>query len=67
MIRRMAAQGAAVLIISSEIPEIMALAHRVGVMRSGTLIDIVPNGPDVTEERLMALSAGDPVQWGEAS
>jgi ABC-type sugar transport system ATPase subunit len=67
VIRRMAAQGAAVLIISSEIPEILTLAHRIGVMRSGTLIDIVPNSPDLTEEKLMGLSSGDPVQWRAAS
>jgi len=67
VIRRLAAGGAAVLIISSEIPEILSLAHRVGVMRSGTVVAALINGSDVTEEKLMGVSAGEPVQLRAAS
>jgi ABC-type sugar transport system ATPase subunit len=59
LLRRLAARGAAVLVISSELPELLALAGRIGVMRDGRLGQIVDNGPGLTEERLMKLAAGD--------
>jgi ABC-type sugar transport system ATPase subunit len=37
IIVRLAAQGTAILLISSELPEIMALSDRVYVMRSGRI------------------------------
>ncbi len=37
LIRRLAAEGMAVLLVSSELPEILALSHRVLVMREGRL------------------------------
>ena len=36
-IRRLAAQGKAVLLISSDLPEVLALSHRVVVLREGTV------------------------------
>jgi len=61
LLRRLAARGAAVLVISSELPELLALAGRIGVMREGRLGQIVDNGPGLTEERLMKLASGDVV------
>ena len=45
--------------ISSELPELLALAERIGVMRDGRLGQIVDNGPGLTEERLMKLASAD--------
>ncbi len=59
LLRRLAARGAAVLVISSELPELLALAGRIGVMRDGRLDQSVENGPGLTEERLMKLASGD--------
>ena len=59
LLRRLAARGAAVLVISSELPELLALAGRIGVMRDGSLTRIIKNGPDVTEEHLMRLASGE--------
>ena len=59
LLRRLAARGAAVLVISSELPELLALASRIGIMRDGKLGKIVDNGPGLTEERLMTLASGD--------
>ncbi len=59
LLRRLAARGAAVLVISSELPELLALAERIGVMRDGRLGQIVDNGPGLTEERLMKLASAD--------
>ena len=59
LLRRLATRGAAVLVISSELPELLALAGRIGVMRDGRLTRIIDNGPDLTEERLMRLASGE--------
>ncbi|NBX35524.1 D-xylose ABC transporter ATP-binding protein, partial [bacterium] len=37
LIGRLSAQGTAVLLVSSELPEILALTHRILVLRQGEL------------------------------
>ena len=59
LLRTLAASGAAVLVISSEMPELLTLAHRIGIMREGRLVQTLPNGPGLTEERLMKLASGE--------
>ena len=59
LLRDLASSGAAVLVISSEMPELLTLAHRIGIMREGRLIQTLVNGPGVTEERLMKLASGE--------
>jgi ABC-type sugar transport system ATPase subunit len=59
LLRKLAARGAAVLVISSELPELLALAHRIGVMRDGRLVHDIADPTGLTEERLMELAAGD--------
>jgi ABC-type sugar transport system ATPase subunit len=58
-IRALADQGKAILLISSELPELLALADRVLVMRDGRLVGEVP-GRDLDAEHIMrlALAAG---------
>lgn len=46
IIRRLAKQGLAVLMISSDLPEILGMSDRIGVMRSGTLNTILPSDAD---------------------
>lgn len=53
----LACQGYAILVISSELPEVMALSRRILVMRHGEIAGEVPR-PDFSEERLMRLMAG---------
>ena len=57
-IRRLAAAGKAVLVISSDLPELFALTDRIVVMREGR---IVGDGETqaMTEEEVMALAAGN--------
>lgn len=50
--------GAAVLLISSDIDEIMALSDRIAVLRRGTITAQVHNSSDVTREYLGALMLG---------
>ena len=59
LIARMAAEGEAVLLISSEIEEIMGLCHRVVVMSRGRVAAELA-GPDLTEKAVMnaAFSGG---------
>jgi simple sugar transport system ATP-binding protein len=49
--------GVAVLVVSSELDEIMALADRIAVMYKGEIIDIVPRA-QATREKLGLLMAG---------
>ncbi|MDP9007348.1 MAG: sugar ABC transporter ATP-binding protein [Pseudomonadota bacterium] len=52
----MAAQGVAVIVISSELPEVMALSDRIVVFREGRVTGIVP-AQEATEAALMSLMA----------
>ena len=57
LIEELAAAGQAVLMISSELPEVLALSHRVLVMREGRVAGIVPRA-EATQERIMQIMAG---------
>jgi ABC-type sugar transport system ATPase subunit len=55
IVRRMAAEGAACLVVSSDLPEVLALADRILVMREGRLQgEIAAKG--ASEERVMHLA-----------
>lgn len=56
LIARLAAQGAAVLMISSELPEILGLSHRILVMRQGRVTDVLERA-HADQEKIMALAA----------
>lgn len=53
----LAREGAAVLLISSELPELLALSSRVLVMRAGRLVAELPR-EQLSQERLMRHMAG---------
>ncbi|HZI42432.1 MAG TPA: sugar ABC transporter ATP-binding protein [Gemmatimonadaceae bacterium] len=57
LIRDLAGRGNAVLLISSELPEVIALSHRILVMRQGELVAEVAH-QNATQEVLMRLMAG---------
>jgi rhamnose transport system ATP-binding protein len=63
IIRELAAGGAACLVVSSDLPELLTLADRIVVMREGSLRGEIgaPGAPGddiATEERVMRLAAG---------
>jgi ribose transport system ATP-binding protein len=60
IIDELAKGGAAVLVISSELPEVVGIADRVVVMREGVTVGEVGGGTGVpiTEESIMALATG---------
>jgi ribose transport system ATP-binding protein len=57
IIDELAQRGAAVLVISSDLPEVVGIADRVVVMREGITTGEVA-GHDITEESIMALATG---------
>jgi len=50
---RLAAAGAAVLVISSELPELLLLSHRIGIVNRGRLTQTLENGSHLNEDVLM--------------
>ncbi len=57
LIQRLAREGLAVIVISSELMELIGLAHRVAVMRSGRLATTL-DADCLTEEELIAHATG---------
>ncbi|MEX2271395.1 MAG: sugar ABC transporter ATP-binding protein [Vicinamibacterales bacterium] len=58
IIRREAAAGTACLVVSSDLPEVLSLAHRVIVMREGRVQGEL-QGAEATEEAVMHLATTD--------
>jgi rhamnose transport system ATP-binding protein len=56
-IDELAASGIAIILISSDLPEVIAMSDRVAVMREGRLIGIYPRR-EATQERVMAAAVG---------
>ncbi|MGX5733218.1 sugar ABC transporter ATP-binding protein [Bosea thiooxidans] len=57
LIQKLAAEGHAVIVISSELIELIGLAHRVAIMREGRLVTTV-SGDEMTEETMIAYATG---------
>ncbi|WP_440114524.1 sugar ABC transporter ATP-binding protein [Acidovorax sp. BL-A-41-H1] len=57
LVQRLAEQGLAVVVISSELMELIGLCHRVAVMRAGRLQTTLQE-PHLTEEELIAHATG---------
>lgn len=57
LLRRLAEQGKAVIVISSDLPEALRISDRIAVMRRGQLVGFIP-GSEATEENVMELAAG---------
>ncbi|MBS1709508.1 MAG: sugar ABC transporter ATP-binding protein [Armatimonadetes bacterium] len=57
LVRQLADQGVAILMVSSDLPEVMALAHRIVVMRKGTVAAEFAH-QDATPEKIIAAASG---------
>jgi ribose transport system ATP-binding protein len=57
IIRRMAERGKAVLMISSELPEIIGMSDRIAVMHEGRIMGEIP-GSEATEEMILMMATG---------
>ncbi|HAE50673.1 MAG TPA: D-xylose ABC transporter ATP-binding protein, partial [Tistrella mobilis] len=57
ILRGLAAEGRGVVVISSELPELIGLADRILVIREGRIAGEVA-GPEMTEEHIIRLASG---------
>ena len=55
LLNRLASEGKSIIMISSELPEVLRLSHRIVVMSEGRVTGIVP-ADDATQESIMALA-----------
>jgi rhamnose transport system ATP-binding protein len=56
IIRQLTREGVAVLMISSDLPEIVGMSDRIAVMREGTIAEVMPGG--TTPHEVMAVALG---------
>jgi rhamnose transport system ATP-binding protein len=61
LLSALAADGLAVLMISSDLPEVLGMADRILVMHEGRLVAEIPRA-EATEESVMAAATGRPAQ-----
>ncbi len=61
IVRQLAKQGLAVILISSDLPEALGMSDRLGVMRGGTLAATLPGGTDAATVLAAALGQGGAV------
>ena len=57
VIRQLAAAGTAIILVSSELPEVMALSDRLVVMRNKTIADIY-SCENLTQTQVMTAATG---------
>jgi methyl-galactoside transport system ATP-binding protein/inositol transport system ATP-binding protein len=56
LISNLAGEGKSIVMISSELPEIMGMSDRIMVMHQGKVTGIVENTKDLTQEELMSYA-----------
>jgi rhamnose transport system ATP-binding protein len=59
LIRQLADRGTAIIMISSDWPELLAMSDRIAVMREGTIAGEIDRGK-ATQEKLLKLAFGHP-------
>ena len=59
IVRRLAKDGLAVVLISSDLPEILGMSDRIGVMRGGTLTAVLPGNADAHTVMSAALGQAE--------
>jgi ribose transport system ATP-binding protein len=57
LLRDLAGRGIGVVVISSDLPEVLNLGDRIGVMREGRMIEILGRD-EATQERIMQIATG---------
>jgi rhamnose transport system ATP-binding protein len=53
----LAGRGLAILMISSELPEVLGMSDRIAVMRAGTVVGTLDR-PEATQEKVLSLALG---------
>ncbi|KXK60562.1 ABC transporter ATP-binding protein [Micromonospora rosaria] len=57
LFRTLADEGVAILVSSSDLPELLTVSDRIAVMAAGRLVGVIP-AAEATEEKVMALATG---------
>jgi rhamnose transport system ATP-binding protein len=57
LMTELAEQGVAILMISSELPEILGISDRIAVMHGGTIVDVLDRS-EATQQNILALALG---------
>jgi inositol transport system ATP-binding protein len=60
LITQLAREGVAIIMISSELPEVMGMSDRIVVMHERTVSGILPRAI-ATQENIMTLASGEPL------
>ncbi len=55
LLNQLAAQGKAIIVISSELPEVLRISHRIAVMSQGRITGFLDNA-EATQPKIMALA-----------
>ncbi len=58
LINRLAAQGKAIIMISSELPEVLGMADRILVMHAGRITGEINDVANTTQEQIMQMAIG---------
>jgi len=57
LMTRLAAQGTAIVMASSELPEVLGMSSRIGVMRGGRIVHVYARG-EATQESIIEFATG---------
>ena len=66
IINELAQQGMAIMMISSDLPEVLAMSDRILVMREGRQMEILTR-QEATQERVMTAAMGQQSSQGESA
>jgi ABC-type sugar transport system ATPase subunit len=58
LMNQLAAEGKAIVMISSELPEVLGMADRILVMHEGRITGEIADARQVTQEQIMHLAVG---------
>jgi len=59
LMNRLASEGKAILMISSELPEVLGMSDRILVMHNGGIVGEITDVEHATQEQVMRLAVGD--------
>lgn len=58
LVTKLAGEGKTIVMVSSELPEVMGMTDRIMIMHEGRVTGIVENDETLTQEKLMAFATG---------
>jgi methyl-galactoside transport system ATP-binding protein/inositol transport system ATP-binding protein len=66
LISTLAGEGKSIVMVSSELPEIMGMSDRIMVMHQGKVTGILENNKELTQEKLMAYATDTAEEYGKS-